>query len=166
MGEQHNLVFVLASTATLAVTSSAIAQYGQPGVGVGYTAPGYTAPGYMGPPNNATAGGSIGLTDPNAVAGECAKGFSEETCRRRENATDSGSIGLIDPNALVRECARGFSVETCVRRENAIGSGSVDLTDPSANAGECAKGFSEETCRRRGQKYNPTADFNSRWPSH
>src|SRR6516165_3761774 len=27
--------------------------------------------------------GSVGVTDPNAVGGECAKGFSEETCRRR-----------------------------------------------------------------------------------
>jgi len=35
-------------------------------------------------PNNATTGtGSIGVTDPSAVGGECAKGFSEETCRRR-----------------------------------------------------------------------------------
>jgi len=129
----RNLLFILASTATFAVINPTIAQYGQPGVGVGrgYTAPGYTAPGYMGSPNNATA---------------------------------SGSIRLTDPNALVSKCARGFSVETCVRRENAIGSGSVDLTDPSADAGECAKGFSEETCRRRGQKYTPTADFESRWP--
>jgi hypothetical protein len=33
-------------------------------------------------PNNALSG-PIGLGDPNAVGGECAKGFSEETCRRR-----------------------------------------------------------------------------------
>ena len=79
----------------------------------GYTAPGYTAPGYTAPgyrwreqrlneeqrtspdgtlhesyerqrtPNNTIGSGSIGLSDPNAVGGECAKGFSEETCRRR-----------------------------------------------------------------------------------
>ena len=72
----------------------------------GYTAPGYTAPGYMWreqrlneerrtnpqlretyenqrTPNNTIGSGSIGVTDPNAVGGECAKGFSEETCRRR-----------------------------------------------------------------------------------
>jgi len=33
-------------------------------------------------PNNAISG-PIGLGDLNAVGGECAKGFSEETCRRR-----------------------------------------------------------------------------------
>ena len=33
-------------------------------------------------PNNALSG-PIGLGDPNAVGGECAKGFSEETCQRR-----------------------------------------------------------------------------------
>ena len=76
----------------------------------GYTnpgyAPGYTAPGYMWreqrlneerrtnppprenyekqrTPNNAIGSGSIGITDPNAVGGECAIGMSEETCRRR-----------------------------------------------------------------------------------
>ena len=72
----------------------------------GYTAPGYTTPGYMWreqrlneerrtnpqlretyenqrTPNNTIGSGSIGVTDPNAVGGECAKGFSEETCRRR-----------------------------------------------------------------------------------
>ena len=69
-----------------------------------YYAPGYPgypgyAPGYMwreqrsvpqmpedygkqGKPNNALSG-SVGLGDPNAFGGECAKGFSEETCRRR-----------------------------------------------------------------------------------
>jgi hypothetical protein len=73
-------------------------------------APGYTAPGYMWREqrlnqeqrtnpvqdgqlrennekqrtlNNTIGSGSIGITDPNAVGGECAKGFSEETCRRR-----------------------------------------------------------------------------------
>jgi hypothetical protein len=72
----------------------------------GYYAPGYTAPGYrwreqrlneelrtnpqlretyenQRTPNNTMGSGSIGLSDPNAVGGECAKGFSEETCRRR-----------------------------------------------------------------------------------
>ena len=34
------------------------------------------------PPNNALSG-PIGLGDPNAAGGECAKGFSEETCQRR-----------------------------------------------------------------------------------
>src|SRR5262249_21484209 len=33
--------------------------------------------------NDTTGSGAIGLTNPNAVGGECAKGFSEETCRRR-----------------------------------------------------------------------------------
>jgi len=34
-------------------------------------------------PNYPTGTGAIGVTDPNAVGGECAKGMSEETCRRR-----------------------------------------------------------------------------------
>ena len=34
------------------------------------------------PQNNALSG-PIGLGNPNAVGGECARGFSEETCRRR-----------------------------------------------------------------------------------
>ena len=33
--------------------------------------------------NNAAESGSVGLTDPTKDAGECAIGFSEETCRRR-----------------------------------------------------------------------------------
>jgi hypothetical protein len=33
-------------------------------------------------PNSALSG-PIGLGNPNAFGGECAKGFSEETCRRR-----------------------------------------------------------------------------------
>ena len=105
----RNLLFVLASTATFAIINPAIAQYGQPGApGIvpGNTPPGYTppsAPGYkwreqrlnedprrsdsagqqstQPSPNNATSG--VGVTDPNAAGGECAKGFSEETCRRR-----------------------------------------------------------------------------------
>ena len=92
----------------LATMNAAIAQYPATGYyGPGYTAPGYTAPGYMWreqrlneeqrtnpgqlrenyekqrTPNNTIGSGSIGITDPNAVGGECAKGFSEETCRRR-----------------------------------------------------------------------------------
>ena len=148
----RKFLFVLASTGSLATMNAAIAQYPAPG----YYAPGYTAPGYMWreqrlnderrtnplqdrqlrelyekqrPPNNATGSGSIGVTDPNAVGGECAKGFSEETCRRRgqtynppNNATNSGAT---------------------VGTNNAIDAGFV---------GECAIGMSEETCRRRGQR--------------
>jgi hypothetical protein len=92
----RKFLFVFASTVTLITPS--VAQYG-------YPAPGYTVPGApnSGPryrwdersapqmpenyekqrtPNNALSG-TIGLGDPNAVGGECAKGFSEETCRRR-----------------------------------------------------------------------------------
>jgi len=99
----RKLLFVLASTGSLATMNVAIAQYPAtdnyateyyvPGYyGRRYYAPGY--PGYYAPryrweersapqmPNNALSG-PIGLGDPNAVGGECAKGFSEETCRRR-----------------------------------------------------------------------------------
>jgi hypothetical protein len=78
------------------------------GYAPGYYAPGYYAPGYMWREwrlyqewrtnivqdwqlrenyekqrtlNNTIGSGFIG--NPNAVGGECAKGFSEETCRRR-----------------------------------------------------------------------------------
>jgi hypothetical protein len=103
-------LFVLASTGSLATMNAAIAQYVPGYYAPGYYAPGYYAPGYTWrdrrerPTNdwllwqnyekqrNNTIGsgsidltnpGSIGLTNPNAVGGECAKGFSEETCRRR-----------------------------------------------------------------------------------
>src|SRR5262249_34459767 len=105
----RNLLFVLASTASFAIINPAIAQYVAPAPGVG-VGPGYTpppppaTPGYMWreqrlnedprrsdsaapqqlSPNNTTGGGSsVGVTDPNAIGGECAKGMSEETCRRR-----------------------------------------------------------------------------------
>jgi len=139
----RKFLFVFASTAILAMIIPAVAQYAPPPPGVlvtpGYTAPGYTNPGYMWRQqrlnqdrrtnnavqdrqnyekqrtlNSATGRGSIGITDPNAVAGECAKGFSEETCRRRENAIESGSLDVTDPNA--GECAKGFSEETCRKR--------------------------------------------------
>ena len=105
----RRFLFVLASTGSLATMNAAIAQYPATGYyAPGYTAPGYTAPGYrwreqrlneeqrtspdgtlhenyekQRTPNNTVGSGSIGLSDPNAVGGECAKGFSEETCRRR-----------------------------------------------------------------------------------
>ena len=99
----RKFLFVLASTSSLATVNVATAQYpaseyyangyyvpgyygrryyapGYPG----YYAPGYYAPGYYAP------GGSVGATvgtnnvgDTGFVGGECAKGFSEETCRRR-----------------------------------------------------------------------------------
>ena len=120
----RKFLFVLASTATLTMTSSAIAQY---------VAPPPTNPlqdpqlrefyEKQRPLNNATGNGSIGVTDTDVVVnGECARGFSAETCLRRENAIGSGSVGVTDPT------------------ENYVG--------------QCAIGSSEETCRRRGQKYN------------
>ena len=100
----RKFLFVLASAGSLA-TVNAAAQY----AGTGY-APGYYPPGYYNPrlyggyswrreraleewrqwqdyktqstPNNVLSG-PIGLGNPNAFGGECAKGFSEETCRRR-----------------------------------------------------------------------------------
>ena len=64
------------------------------------------------PPKNALSG-PIGRGDPNAVGGECARGFSAETCLRRENAIG----GVTDPTEnYVGECAKGFSEETCRRR--------------------------------------------------
>ena len=107
----RKFLLVLALTAIVAMVSPAVAQYvyRPPGVAPGYIGPGYIAPGYTAPGyrwreqrfiedprtnntvqdrpndeqqrilNNATEGRSVGETDP----GECAKGFSEETCRRR-----------------------------------------------------------------------------------
>ena len=103
----RKILFVLASTGSLATMNAALAQY----PATGSYAPGYYVPGYYNPrlygsgyswrreraadewrqwqnsetqsrPNNALSG-PIGLGDPNAVGGECAKGFSEETCQRR-----------------------------------------------------------------------------------
>jgi len=102
---------ILALMATWATIGHAIAQYvplpgnvpPQPGYVPG-AAPSYPTPGSnwreqrlneerrvqprenyekQSTPNNATGSGAIGLTNPNAVGGECAKGMSEETCRRR-----------------------------------------------------------------------------------
>jgi len=86
-------LFFFASTVTLA-TTPAVGQYG---AFPPYMVPDY-APRYRwdergtpqmpegdekrSRPNNALSG-PIGLGDPNAVGGECAKGFSEESCRRR-----------------------------------------------------------------------------------
>jgi hypothetical protein len=109
----RKFLFALASTGGLATMNASIAQYPADGYystgnnvpgyyGRRYYAPGYPgyyAPGYMWreqrsatqmpenyekqrTPNNALSG-PIGLGDPNAFGGECAKGFSEETCRRR-----------------------------------------------------------------------------------
>ena len=98
-------LLVLASTAALATISPAVAQYVAPSgfPAPSYAPPGSTAPGNMWrqqrptanppsdspaqqprqrPPNSALSG-PIGLPDPNVDAGECAKGMSEETCRRR-----------------------------------------------------------------------------------
>src|SRR5262249_16134120 len=124
-------LFVFASVATWATISNAVAQY-------------VPLPGNVSPQPGYVPGPGPGYTPP----GECAKAFSEETCRRRERATESAATRVIDPNRVNRECPIGFSAETCLRR-----SGALDVTDPEA--GECAIGFSEETCRRRGQKYNP-----------
>jgi hypothetical protein len=81
----RKFLFVLASTATLTMISSAIAQY---------VAPPLTNPlqdrqlrefyEKQRPLNNATGSGSVGVTDPTGnYVGQCAIGSSEETCRRR-----------------------------------------------------------------------------------
>jgi hypothetical protein len=90
----RKFLFVFAST--VALITPAVAQYGYQAFPP-YTAPDY-APRYRWdersapqmPENyekqrtpNSALSGPIGLGDPNAVGGECAKGFSEETCRRR-----------------------------------------------------------------------------------
>jgi hypothetical protein len=131
-------LFVLASLATWATINQGVAQYVYPTPGYVLPPPTYipppAAPGYMGREQrfNRTSpvqdgqqnyetqrtlnngSGAIGVTDQNAGPGECARGFSAETCLRRENALQSGAGGLTDPNA--GECAKGFSEETCRRR--------------------------------------------------
>jgi hypothetical protein len=90
----RKFLFVFAST--VALITPAVAQYGYqafPPYLVPDSAPRYRWEERSAPqlpenyekqrtPNNAL-NGPIGLGDPNAVGGECAKGFSEETCRRR-----------------------------------------------------------------------------------
>jgi len=141
------VLFVLASTATLAIVSPAVAQYvfPPPGIGVSpwygispwyrvspwYTAPGYSNRGYMWREQRF-------YIDPR----------TSDAVQDRPNYQQPRTLnnfGVTNPNAGPGECAIGSSEETCRRRE------SFGVTDP----GECALGFSEETCRRRGQKYNP-----------
>ena len=104
IGENHEKISLRFGVhGQLATMNAAIAQYApqRPGYTPLYTAPGYAwrqqrlmKSGAPAPQlreiyekqrtlNNAIGSGSIGVTDPNAVGGECAKGFSEETCRRR-----------------------------------------------------------------------------------
>jgi hypothetical protein len=114
----RKFLFVLASTATLTMITCAIAQY---------VAPPPTDPlqdrqlrefyEKQRPLDNATGSGPIGTTDPNAVGRECARGFSAETCLRRENAIGSRSVDVTHPTEnYVGECAIGSSEETCRRR--------------------------------------------------
>jgi len=103
--KKFSLLSVLVTIFALA--GPAVGQYAPqppPRVGVPNSAAGDTSPGYrwreqrlnedlrrngsagqllQQPPNNTIGSGSVGLTNPNIDAGECAKGFSEETCQRR-----------------------------------------------------------------------------------
>ncbi|MFZ1067929.1 MAG: hypothetical protein WAN42_20705 [Pseudolabrys sp.] len=81
----RKILFVLASTGSLATMNVATAQY----PASEYYATGNYVPGYYGRRYYAP-GGSVGATvgtnnagNTGFVGGECAKGFSEETCRRR-----------------------------------------------------------------------------------
>jgi len=150
-------LFVLASTATLAIVSPAVAQYVLPPPGIGvspwygispwygvspwYTAPGYTNRGYMWREQRF-------YIDPRTNdAVQDRQNYEQQRTLNNFGVTNpnAGAFGVTNPNAGPGECAIGSSEETCRRRE------SFGVTDP----GECAIGFSEETCRRRGQRYNP-----------
>ena len=92
----RKFLFVLASTATLTMISSAIAQY----VATPPTNPLQDRQDLrefyeeQRPLNDATGSGSIGITNPDVVVnGRCARGFSAETCLRRR--CDQG----VDPSA-------------------------------------------------------------------
>src|SRR6516165_2058026 len=144
-------LFVLASTATFAIVSPAVAQYVFPpppwyGVSPWYSpwnstwysrwySPWYTAPGYINRGYGYMWREQRFYIDPNAV----------QEKQNYEQPRTLNNFGLTNPNAGPGECAIGSSEETCRRRE------SFGVMDP----GECAIGSSEETCRRRGQKYNP-----------
>ena len=96
----RKFLFVFTSTAILAMIISAVAQY---------------VPSQSGVP--VAPRGSFGVTDPNAVNRECARGFSAETCLRRENAIESGAPSVTDSTKnYLGECAVGSSEETCRRR--------------------------------------------------
>ena len=99
----RKFLFVLASTGSLVTMNAAIAQYPATGYyATGYYVPGYYgrryyAPGYIaqyyapgsiaagfyGP--GTSAGATVGTNNAGntGFVGECAKGFSEDTCRRR-----------------------------------------------------------------------------------
>ena len=148
-------LFVLASTATLAIVSPAVAQYVFPsrGIGIGawygigpwyggvspwnstWHSRWYTAPGYINHGYGYMWREQRFYIDPRAVQEE----------QNYEQQRTLNNFGVTNPNAGPGECAIGSSEETCRRRES-VGENYV---------GECAIGFSEETCRRRGQKYNP-----------
>ena len=145
-------LFVLASTATLAIVSPAVAQYVfvRPGIGIGIspwygaspwygTGPWYTAPGYI----NRGYMWRMWREQPFYIDPRIDNAVQDR--QNYEQQRTLNNFGVTNPNAGPGECAIGSSEETCRRRE------SFGATDP----GECAIGFSEETCRRRGQKYNP-----------
>ena len=147
-------LFVLASTATLAIISPAVAQYVfvRPSIGISpwygaspwygtgpwygagpwYTAPGYINRGYM---------WRMWREQPFYIDPRIDNAVQDR--QNYEKQRTLNNIGVTDPNAGPGECAIGSSEETCRIRE------SVGVV------GECAIGFSEETCRRRGQTYNP-----------
>ena len=149
-------LFVLASTATLAIVSPAVAQYVfvRPGIGISpwygaspwygtgpwygagpwYTAPGYINRGYM---------WRMWREQPFYIDPRINNAVQDR--QNYEEPRTLNNFGVTNPNAGPGECAIGSSEETCRRRES-VGENYV---------GECAIGFSEETCRRRGQKYNP-----------
>jgi hypothetical protein len=122
----RKFLFVLASTATFATISPAVAQYVPPPPGVGvdprYTTPGYTAPRYRNP------------------------GYMWREQRLNEDPRTSPGQD--------RQLRENYDKQRTLN--NATERGSIGVTDPTKSyVGECAIGSSEETCRRRGQRYIP-----------
>ena len=126
-------LFVLASTATLAIVSPAVAQYVfvRPGIGI---SPWYGASPWYG------TGPWYGAGPWYTAPGYINRGYMWRMWREQPF--------YIDPR--INNAVQDRQNYEQQRTLNNFG-----VTNPNAGPGECAIGSSEETCRRRGQKYNP-----------
>jgi hypothetical protein len=158
----RKFLFVLASTATLAMMNPAKAQTYlspvNPGVPItpGYVAPGYVAPGYVA--SGYTAPGS---TAPDYMWREqrANEDWRNNTWREKRFDQDWRNNNWRTERAM-EDWRQRENYEKQRTPNNATDRGFVG-TD-TRYVGECAIGSSEETCRRRGQRYNPPNNADNR----
>ena len=145
----QKFLFVVASTATLAMINPAKAQ----GYWVfpGYVFPGYIAPGYAFP-----RFGFLRYVFPRYVfPGYVAPpGYIAPPDYVAPSYVAPGYVappGYIAPPGYVSPGYQDWQRREYYEKLR----GPIGMTTDTRNIGECAIGMSEETCRRRGQKYNP-----------